>query len=500
MARWRLALIVLVGCGMVGALLYTNDLKGQPVPASTLSKEQGSYRNLVKQVLPAVVSVTARSKRPGPDAAVIDPEEMFRRFFEGRTPGRGGLESPLPKRIPREAFGSGFIIDAQGTVLTNYHVVAGADQVVVTLMDGREFHSSDIKGDAKNDLAVIKLKNSSPFPFLELGDSDGMEIGDRVLAVGAPFGLRGTVTTGIVSAKGRSGLGRDHAVYEDYIQTDAAINPGNSGGPLISLDGKVIGINTMIRTESGGFQGVGLAITSNVAKTIVDQLVHGGKVHRGYLGVQVKPLEPEVAAQLGLKEGTGVAVRSVFPKTPADKAGLKPGDVITAIGGKAVKDGRDLQYAIGRTPVNKSVDIGVFRDGKNMDLHVLVEEQPEDYGLVSQTRQAIGPRDGDTESFNVDKLGIQIADLSPALASEFKFDDNARGVIITEVKADGLGAEVRLIPGLLITKIDKKNVSTASAARETLQKANLEKGLLLQLEDNQGHIDYVVIKAATADK
>src|SRR5205807_2344271 len=213
--------------------------------------------------------------------------------------------------VPQQSFGSGFIIDPKGVVLTNFHVVDGADRVEISLKDGRKFFSKEIKGDRKNDLAIVRFTPGSPLPYLQLGDSDAMEIGDRVLAVGAPFGLAGSVTAGIVSAKGRDGLSPERAVYEDYLQTDAAINPGNSGGPLVNMEGKVIGINTAIRTRTGGFQGVGLAITSNVAKNIVDQLTRDGVVHRGYLGIKFEPLDPAVAEELSLKDQYGVLVREV---------------------------------------------------------------------------------------------------------------------------------------------------------------------------------------------
>jgi serine protease Do len=499
MRRWPIALVLFVIGGMLGGLAIVGHLQGQQgqaVPPTAMSREFGSYRELVKHVLPAVVSVEAKGKvatvkrdgpqrRPRADLPPGFPEE-FRKFFEQQP-------------VPRHAFGSGFVIDAKGTVLTNYHVVDGADRVTVTTNDGNKFESSDIKGDKKNDLAVIKLKTNSPLPYLELGDSDAMEIGDRVLAIGAPFGLTGSVTSGIVSAKSRSGLTGNRSVYEDYIQTDAAINPGNSGGPLISMDGQVIGINTMIRSESGGFQGVGLAITSSLAKSIVDQLLHGGKVHHGYIGVQVAPLESEVATQLGVK--TGLVVAKVFPDTPAAKAGLKSGDVITSLNGKPVKDGRDLQYVIGRVPVNKPVDVAVVRDGKAQDFQITIAEQPDDFGSVERTRSRVVPGDSESEEISIAKLGINIADLTPELAKEFGFADaDTKGVVVVSVVPDGIAGESRLARGMLIQKIDRKSVNSAAEARDLLQKANLQKGILLQIQDAQGNTGYVSLKGEPATK
>jgi serine protease Do len=502
-------LVLLVIGGIAGGLVATNTatLHGQAVSPVTSSIETGSYRELVKRALPAVVSVDARGKvaavkKGNQPSRRSRPEEQFRKFFEDFG-NDGGFEFQFPQQqpMPRQAFGSGFLIDPKGTVLTNYHVVAGADRVTITLHDGRVFHSTDIQGDSKNDLALVKFKTESPLPSLELGDSDAMEIGDRVLAIGAPFRLSGTVTAGIVSAKSRNGFGSSNAVYEDYMQTDAAINPGNSGGPLVNMAGKVIGINTMIRTESGGFQGIGLAISSNLAKSIVDQLAHGGKVHRGYLGVQVEPLTSEVAEELGLKRDvTGVVVDRVFPKAPAAKAGVKATDIITTVDGKPVKSGRDLQYIVGRHPLHKPVELGIVRDGKALQVQVTIEEQPEDYGQNVLTQGRVRPKSDESEEVSVDKIGINVADLSPALAQGFGYDEDARGVVITSVQQDGLAAENGLTRGMLIAKINKVEMKTASAVRNALEKADFQKGVLLQVQNSQGVSRFVVLKGETANK
>src|SRR5262245_60488254 len=349
MSRWPIALVCVVLGGLMVGLISNTGLHGQLSSPPAVPKEMTSYRDIVKKVLPAVVEVrsipklTAKTKqdtprrRPRMDVPGL-PEE-FRRFFEDmQEPGFDPSEI-----LPQRAYGSGFIVDPKGIVLTNYHVVEGAERVEITFKDGHKVVSKDIHGDRKNDLAIVRLDAQSALPYLKFGDSDAMEIGDRVLAVGAPFELQGSVTAGIVSAKGRNGLTPSRAVYEDYLQTDAAINPGNSGGPLVNLAGEVIGINTAIRSRTGGFQGVGIAIASNVAKNIVDQLINNGTVRRGYLGVQVGELKPEVAAQLGVKENVGVVVSRVYEKTPAAKAGIQEGDVILSVAGKEVRDARELQ-------------------------------------------------------------------------------------------------------------------------------------------------------------
>jgi serine protease Do len=513
MKRWSVALVCLMVGGLAGGLLFSNALQGQSSSPATYPKEVTSYRDVVKAVLPAVVSVESMPKattakkersvqprrRPRIETFPGIPED-FRKFFEDME--EPGLDQE--DLVPQRSFGSGFIIDPKGVVLTNYHVVDGADRVQVTLKDGRKFVSKEIKGDRKNDLAIVRINAGSPLPYLQLGDSDAMEIGDRVLAVGAPFGLAGSVTAGIVSAKGRNGLSPDRAVYEDYLQTDAAINPGNSGGPLVNLQGKVIGINTAIRTRSGGFQGVGLAITSNVAKDIVDQLTRDGMVHRGYLGIAFEPLRPEVAEELNLKDQKGVVVTDVRKGSPAAKAGLKPLDVIVALDGKSFNEGRELQRLVSTLPVHKSVDISVIRDGKTIVLPVTIEEQPENYGVASLQRQGRqAPDEEQSEDVSVEKFGFDVADLTPTLAKNFGYKSNMEGVVVTDVQAGSVAAEAGLVRGAVIIKINRKPITSAKEVRRILDKAPSGKGVLLQVQRPErlgGGSDYIVLKPETVDK
>jgi serine protease Do len=505
MIRWSIGLVCLVVGGLAGAVLTGPMLQGQAPGVPATPKEMTSYREVVKQVLPAVVSIEARAKqapkskqpstprrRPGGDDLFPFPEE-FRRFFD--NPEQRQFE--LPEELPQGGFGSGFLIDPKGIILTNYHVVAGADTVEVELRDGRKFTSKDIKGDRLNDLAIVRLNTSEALPYLQLGDSDAMEIGDRVLAAGAPFGLTGSVTAGIVSGKGRNGLNNSRSVYEDYLQTDAAINPGNSGGPLVNLEGKVIGINTAIKSRSGGFQGVGLAIASNLAKNIVQQLIRDGTVQRGYIGLQVAELTSDVANQLGLKEHEGVVVSRVFEGSPADKAGLQDGDVVTTLDGKPVKDGRELQRIVGTLALKKPVDVTVVRDGKPKRLAVTIAQMPDNYGVVREASTTLRPRE-DNDEVTVDKLGLGIADLTPELASRYGFKESATGVLVTEVEASSVAAQAGLRRGMLLLRVDKKPITSAKALRQSMEKASLDKGLLLfvQYPQNQGGgTAYLVLKA-----
>jgi serine protease Do len=462
---------------------------------AAVPKELTSYRGVVKSVLPAVVSIEGRLKKvkaSGQSPRRIPqfedqqiPEE-FRRFFEGLN-----RQWPDMEESPVLGFGSGFIVDPKGVILTNYHVVNGADQVEVTLHDGRKFLSRDIKGDRKTDVAIVRIDAKGNVPYLELGNSDDMEIGDRVLAAGAPFGLTGSVTAGIVSAKGRHHLNVN--VYEDFIQTDAAINPGNSGGPLVNLEGKVIGINSAIKTRSGGSQGVGLAIASNLARKIMKALETEGVVHRGYLGIQMADLDPEVASRLKLKDQSGVVVGRVFDGSPADKAGLQAGDIITTLDGKAVKDGKALQERVMASSLHKPVEVTVFRDGKTKKLQVTIEDQPDTFGLAQAPRFRTPREPANTVKLN--KLGLSLKDLTPDMAEQLGFKGTASGALISRVEPDSPAAVAGLRPDMLITQVDKKPVEGAADVQQVVEKASLAKGILFKVQSAQGGVNYVVVKA-----
>ena len=497
MARWSYALVCLLLAGLAGTFVAGSYLQGQaPVPLA-VPKEITSYRDVVKKVLPAVVSIETKvkpkpvkakqqpRKRPKIDNSQV-PEE-FRKYFEDF----GQFEMPEEREQPHMGFGSGFIVDPKGVILTNNHVVDGADQVEVELKDGRKFVSKEIHTDAKTDLAIVRIDAKGTLPYLELGDSDAMEIGDRVLAVGAPFGLTGSVTAGIVSAKGRN---LQMNMYEDFLQTDAAINPGNSGGPLVNLEGKVIGINSAIKSRSGGFQGVGMAISSNMAQHVMEQLLKHGTVHRGYLGIQMQELDAEVASRLGVPNDKGVLVAQVFEGAPADKAGVKEGDVITGLAGKPITDGRALQRTVATLPLKKPVDVNVLRDGKEKTLQVTIEEQPKDFGSARLPAQP-APRAQKKESIALDKFGVELTDATPEMAEQLGFKGKVSGAVITQVDPDSPAAEAGLRKGLVIVKVEKKAIESAAEAKTALEKASLDKGVLLQVQTPQGGTRYVVVKA-----
>ncbi len=491
----------------VGVFLLTACLVyAQDAAPNGSRRARNSFRAVVKKVLPAVVSIETmpsqhaalpkKGKRPrvqrfqAPDQMPV-PEE-FRKFFKdfggfGQFPGGEDFEIP---DVPQRGFGSGFLVDPKGVILTNYHVVKGADRVRVELHDGRKFISSDIKVDPMSDLAIVRIKADGSLPYLELDDSDQMEIGDFVLAVGAPFGLVGSVTHGIISAKGRD---LRMNTYEDFLQTDAAINPGNSGGPLVDLDGRVVGVNTMIKTVTGTFSGVGLAISSNLAKEVVRQLEEKGVVTRGYLGVEVRSLDPEVAKRLGTKEG--VLVATVVENSPAASAGLKEGDVITTLNSKAVHSAKDLMVRVARLAPKKTVTLDVVHDGKTEHLKATLAERPQQLPIAQQTPQRPPQQ---TNAITLDKVGATVADATPEAAGAFGFKEGVvKGALVTAVDPGSLAAEAGLRRGTLMLKVNNQTVSSAADVQRAVSSGSLQKGILFQVRLPDGGLGYVLVKEAS---
>jgi serine protease Do len=462
----------LAGLGSYGA---TYALMHDKAADPALVKDLPSYRDVVKQVLPAVVSIEAKP-RAALSRASLPPE--LRKHLEQF----GG--QPLPDLQPGRAFGSGFVVDPSGVILTNEHVVRDAEELEVHFQDGRKFTTRDFKTDPKSDLAVVRIQVKEQLPSLKLGDSDEMEVGDRVLAIGAPLGLTGTVTSGIISAKARDvHMNAD----EDFLQTDAAINPGNSGGPLVNLRGEVIGINSAIKSQTGGWQGIGLAISANLAKTVIGQLEKDGTVHRGYLGVQAQALEPEVASRLGLAGKTGVVVAKVMAGSPAAKAGLRDGDVVTEVAGQPIKDPRGLQKVVAGLPAGKPVEVGVYSDGAQKSVTVTVEEQPRQFGRNADAAEP--------EAVSLGKLGVRVTELTAEKAKELGHPEKTEGVLITEVDPNGVAGGAGMRSGTVILKVDRQRVTTVEEFRKAVEKASLDEGVLLQVRTARGGTTYVLLKA-----
>ena len=436
--------------------------KLEPLPAIPPEVNQISEacRAVAKRVKPAVVAVGVSQTVREP-AAPSGPDDFFRRFFG--EPDENGREGPM-RRFQRQGLGSGVIIDADGYILTNNHVVAEADEIMVHLADGREFKAKVIGTDPPTDVAVIQIK-AERLPVAQLGNSDKVEVGDLVLAIGSPFGLEQTVTFGIISATGRGGVGITD--YENFLQTDAAINPGNSGGPLVDMRGQVIGINTAIASRSGGYMGVGFSVPANLASEVMKRIRETGKVVRGWLGVGIQRLTPELAESLKLKTEEGVLISQVFEGGPAAKAGLKAGDVALEYNGKPVKTSYDLQSAVAWTKPGTQGTLVVLRDGKRMTLKVEVEERP------NRPELARAEKGGPTEFKD---LGIQVSNLTPAEAKRYGYTMD-QGVLIADVAPGSLAAAAGLRRGMLILEVSRQKVASVAEFRAAMKKADLAKGI-----------------------
>ena len=453
------------------------------VDETPLPRQAGPYTSfapVVKKVAPGVVKVVVTSKA----SRVNMPEgfgfnDPFWRHFFGDQSGNGTPNRQF--KAPRQqGLGSGVVVTKDGYILTNNHVVDGAQDVKVTLQDGREFTAKIIGRDPKSDVAVIKI-DAKDLPVVPMADSDKVQVGDVVLAVGNPFGVGQTVTTGIVSATGRGNLGIED--YEDFIQTDAAINPGNSGGALVDVEGRLIGINTAIYSRSGGNQGIGFAIPSDLARDVMGSLISDGKVTRGYLGVMIQDVTPALAKEFKLKDNTGALVGDVVPKGPADKGGLKDGDVVLECNGKAISDSRRLRLIVGEVKPGTTVPMKVLRDGSTKTLQVTIEQQPGTEKLAENNGQSAP----DTGTLN----GVGVADLDSQTREQMKIPEHIKGVVITEVQPDSPAAEAGLKQGDVIQEINKHPVKTAEEAVK-LTETPKDKVTLLRIWSNGGS-HYVVV-------
>jgi len=491
--RWlALALAPVLVVAVAAAALPTHSKEAtspdRSVATSYARSLSHAFRQAAKEVQPSVVLIKAdpavpvqwkgREKSPqGPTIERWCGEVPFgtpfgeipelKRFFEQMpdTPHRG-----------ESGIGSGLIIDASGIILTNNHVVEGRNDITVRLHDGREFKAVEVKSDPNTDLAVIRIKGAKHLKAAKLGDSDQVEIGDWVLALGHPFGLEDTVTSGIISAKGR-GIGMPSRA--SFLQTDAAINPGNSGGPLVNLDGEVIGINTAISTSSGGNQGVGFAVPVNLVKWVSQQLIKNGSVHRAQLGVMIQPLTPELADQFGIDASKGVLVADVMADTPAAKAGLKPGDVIVDYDGHAVSSPRELQSVVERSKVNAKHELGVLRNGKRQTLKVVPREQPADAEQMGQT----APGSNNQAPSRLEKLGLEVETLTSEVAQHLHVKAD-HGVVITDIQPGGLADRAGLAAGMVIVEANRKPVKSVDEFRKVLADAGEGSVLLLVRSEN----------------
>jgi serine protease Do len=491
---------LLIGIGIVIGVVVASDFGWMPFgyavpeapsvkpapPVPTVTPPVGvnggaqNFVHVAKAVRPAVVSVfsTRTGKSEGPHAMPFE-DPFFRRFFGDEFFRR--FEQP-PQRKER-GLGSGVIVEANGLIVTNNHVVSKADEIKVFLSDRREFKAKLIGTDAKTDIAVLKIE-ADGLHTIPWADSDKLEVGEFVLAVGNPFGLTHTVTLGIVSALGRAaGI----AEYEDFIQTDAAINPGNSGGALVNVRGELAGINTAIFSQSGGNMGIGFAVPSNLARSIMEQLVKHGKVVRGWLGVSIQDLSPELASQFGLAEPKGVLVNEVLADSPAKKAGLERGDVIVEYDGKPVENATQLRNAVAQTTVGKKAVVKFMRDKKARTAEVAIVEQPK------HVAQAGNEEAGEAAPSSGRLSDLDVRELTPELAVRFGLGANERGVVIVKVRQGSAAEESGLKEGDLMLEVNRQPTPTLKAYERAAPKLGKGQAVLLLIK-RHGRPLFVTLK------
>jgi Do/DeqQ family serine protease len=435
------------------AAIIAAPLSAQTRLPASRAEIQLSFAPLVQRVAPAVVNVYSRRvERVQQSPLFNDP--FFRHFF--------GDQFPLgqPRERIAQSLGSGVIIEADGVIVTNNHVIEGATEIVVALADRREFEARLIAADPRVDLAVLRIDAAGEsLPFLEFQDSDSLQVGDLVVAIGNPFGVGQTVTQGIISALGRTGIG--DLAAQSFIQTDAAINPGNSGGALVTMDGKLAGINTAIFTRTGGSVGIGFAIPSNLVSSTVASALAGKGIKRPWFGASGEAVTNEIALGLGMTRPAGVLIAEVYPGGPADRAGLRSGDVVLAIDGREVSDPEALKFRIATRKLGETATLDVLRRGQRVALRVMLAEAPE-----------VPPRDVTLLSGNQPLAGATVANLSPAFAEELGINTLETGVIVTEIAPGSPAARLRIRPGDIVVKVNNRDVGTVRELQGLLRGTN----------------------------
>ncbi len=470
----------LIVCILLGAFAVA-----QPMNDVGTAKQVGkAFVKVAKQASPAVVFVEAEKKVTIPQGFSQGTpfeffgEDFFERFFGPRGPqgdqGNKGQQDDQgsTERHIKKGQGSGFIISSDGYIITNNHVVSDADKVIVKMADEREFEAEIVGTDPRSEIGVIKIEADN-LPVLKFGDSDNIQVGEWVMAIGNPFGLSHTVTTGVVSAKGRTRVGITD--YEDFIQTDAAINPGNSGGPLINMEGEAIGINTAIFSRSGGYMGIGFAIPSNMAKIIFNQIKETGSVTRGYLGIYIQELTPELAESFGIEKEEGILVADVTNNSPAKKAGLQEGDVIVGINDEPVKEVGPFRNKVSLMSPGTEIELEIFRKGEKITREVTIGKLPED-------GQPAAPGEESPESDALNQLGFSVQNLTEELAQRFGYEGE-QGVIVSEVQRYSEAANKGLRPGVLITEAEQQQVTNVKEFMNIVKNAQKDGKLLLRIKE-----------------
>ncbi|OGR52098.1 MAG: hypothetical protein A3I11_09220 [Elusimicrobia bacterium RIFCSPLOWO2_02_FULL_39_32] len=449
---------------------------------------QESFAQVAESVKPAVVNITTvhlEKFAVNPyEFFFMDPQDLFEQFFNsphGQVQPKKNPEQQkkyFQRKIP--GTGSGVIIDPEGYILTNEHVVRNADEIKVTLADNpdKKLDGKVIGRDERTDLAVVKINSSAKLPYARLGDSDRLRVGDWAIAIGSPFGLSQTVTVGIISAS-RQNLSIEGRNYKDLIQTDAAINPGNSGGPLVNIYGEVIGINSAIYTPSGGFAGIGFAIPINRAKEIIPELREKGKVVRGWIGIILEGKIDEATAKVfAVPNQEGVLVKEVLSGYPAEKAGIKRGDVLIEFDGKKIKDNYELQNIVSATPPNKRVAVKIIRNKKEMALNLTTVEAPASLGSLKQKEEQAPSKE---EGANAKWLGMTVSELSSRLKEQFGIQEDVTGVLITEIESGSPSEEMGLAIGDLIRAINQETVTNTKVFEEFAKKTETKSGVVFDI-------------------
>jgi len=486
-------------------------LPGTASAASLAAAQTGpnSFADLAAKLLPAVVNIASSShveaRAGGPEMPLFPPGSPFEQFFKdfldrnrpgGRGPGQGQGPGPSPAPERRmQSLGSGFIVDPAGYVVTNNHVIDGADEVTVTLQDNTTLKATIVGRDETGDIALLKVSSDKPLPFVSFGDSDRERVGDWVVAIGNPFGLGGTVTAGIVSARGRD---IRQGPYDDFIQTDAAINRGNSGGPLFNMDGEVIGINTAIYSPSGGSIGIGFAIPSNMAKVVVAQLKDFGHPRRGWLGVRIQQVTPDIAESLGLHDPSGAMVAGVNDGGPADKAKIRNGDIILKFNNQDVKEMHNLPRIVADSQVGQTVPVVLWRDGKEVTVQAIVAEKPDDKPQLASAAPAGQP--DQQKPTEIAGLGLKLAPIGQEMRDKFQLGADQKGVVITDVAPDSPAAERGLKPGDVVVEVQQQPVSSPADVQSRIdtQRKQSRKSVLMLIQSQDG-LRWVPL-SLTADK
>ena len=502
-----------VACLLAAPLLQAPVLPAMlaafPAGAAHARGAPDSFADLAASLLPAVVNISSTETigpdqqdgddddqgggqggggggdgAPAPGMPAFPPGSPFEKFFHDfmnrQNQGQGSEPNAPPRKM--QALGSGFIIDPSGIIVTNNHVINGAEEITVTLQDNTVLKAKLIGHDDRTDLAVLQVRTDRKLPAVSFGDSDKSRVGDWVLAIGNPFGLSGTVTAGIISSRGRD---IQQGPYDDFIQTDAPINKGNSGGPLFNMAGEVIGINTAIYSPSGGSIGIGFSIPANEATLVVAQLRKFGHAKRGWIGVRIQDVTADIAESLGLKPAHGALIAGIEPKGPAQKAGLRTGDVILQLDGKDV-DGRSLPRRVAETPVGEDAQFAIWRDGKRQSLTIPIGDFPEDHPAADSKPAARLP--SAAAPVALADLGMKVATITDALRQKFQLADGQKGVVVTDVNPDGKAAERGLKPGDVVAEVQQSEVSTPAEMQDRIAQARRAKraSVLMLVQNGDG--------------